>query len=729
MKHRVLASSLSVALSLVLAAPVFAHALLVRSVPEANATLDRAPAQIELFFTETLEPSFSSIRVLNSGGAQVDNGDSKLDPADPTHLTVSLRSLPDGVYTVAWKALSAVDGHVTTGSFPFAVGNVDAAALQAAQARKQIKLSIGEIIAKWLTYVSALALTGGTLFVLAVWQPAYRAVQAETEGFAIDRIPWRRLATSALIGLAVANIFGFLLQAGQASGVEIAAPWDAATGRILFATRFGALWIARFAFTLALAGLLPRAATRRARWIAVGVALLLLLTISLGSHAAAEPRPALPIAADWAHLAAAAVWVGGLTHFVAGMWAARRIDSSARTRLTARLIPRFSAVALLSVGTLTVSGLYSAILRIGAWDALFSTLYGRTLIVKSFIALPMLAFGAINLLLVTPRMQHAVATTDGDARLVNRFGRIVTSEVTLGAALLLSVGVLTSLPPARPVSTTPALTAAVQADDLKMAIEISPGRVGVNTFTLKVSSAGQPVNQAKEVALRFTPSQANVPPSEAQLSAQGNGVYAAKGAYLSLPDTWQVQAVVRREGKFDAFANFNFDVNAVSTTASSPWTRVSGGALLVTAIVYLAALRILGQTRAQQAAFAIAPAFALFAVGAFVYYHPPANPSAGLVNPIPPNADSVARGKVLYSANCVPCHGATGKGDGPVGLTLNPRPADLSLHAVPGVHTDGQLYEWITSGFPGSVMPAFHDQLTEEERWNLVNYIRTLAPK
>ena len=156
---------------------------------------------------------------------------------------------------------------------------------------------------------------------------------------------------------------------------------------------------------------------------------------------------------------------------------------------------------------------------------------------------------------------------------------------------------------------------------------------------------------------------------------------------------------------------------------------MSGGALLVTAIVYLAALRIPGQTRAQRVAFAIATAFALFAVGAFVYYHPPANPSAGLMNPIPPNADSVARGKALYEANCVPCHGATGKGDGPVGLTLNPRPADLSLHAIPGVHTDAQLYDWIANGFPRSVMPAFSDRLTNEERWHLINYVRTLAPK
>src|SRR5512137_1004293 len=99
-----------------------AHALLVRSIPDANATLDRAPAQVELFFSEAVDPAFSTIKVLDSNGQPVDNGDHQVDPADPTHLTVSLRSLPDGIYTVSWKALSATDGHVTLGSFPFAAG-------------------------------------------------------------------------------------------------------------------------------------------------------------------------------------------------------------------------------------------------------------------------------------------------------------------------------------------------------------------------------------------------------------------------------------------------------------------------------------------------------------------------------------------------------------------------------------------------------------------------------
>ena len=177
-----------------------------------------------------------------------------------THLTVSLRSLPDGIYTVSWKALSATDGHVTLGSFPFAVGNVDAAAIaDAAQASKQIKLSIGEVVAKWLLYLSAMAIVGGLLFGAVVWQPARRAAQIDRD---VVQPPWQRLANLALIGVLIASLIGLLVQAGQASGAEIAAPWDNATNGVLFATRYGTLWIARLILTLALMGLLLRNASQ-----------------------------------------------------------------------------------------------------------------------------------------------------------------------------------------------------------------------------------------------------------------------------------------------------------------------------------------------------------------------------------------------------------------------------------------------------------------------------------
>jgi copper transport protein len=723
--------------------PVFAHADLVSSSPEANAALDRAPAQIELLFSEALEPAFSEIQVLDSNGIRVDSADSRPDPADPARLLVSVRSLPDGIYTVSWKVLSAVDGHVTEGAFPFAVGKVDAAALTAAgQASRQVKISIGEIVARWLMYLSSAALAGGMFFIILVWRPAYRQVKNDKTD--PNRSLWQKLASLSLAFVLAANIIALLVQAGQAAGSEIAAPWNPAVNSVLFTTRYGVLWIARAALALAVAGLLPTANTNRDRWIAFAVALLLLLTISLGSHAAADADPLLPVVADWLHLVAASAWVGGLTHFVAGMWSARSLDSKLRTRLAALLIPRFSAVALISVGVLVLTGLYASILRVGSFEALNNTFYGRVLIVKLILILPMLAIGAVNLLAITPAMKLAAAEdltgfdrSSSSRRvsrdlsglaLADRFRRIITSEITLGVALFLSVALLTSTPPARVAVAAAGFTASTNVDDLSLTLNVEPARIGINNFSLTVKANGQPVNNAKETLLRFAPASGKLPPSEAPLAAKGDGQYTARASNLNLPDQWQVQAIVRRENKFDVYANFEVDTRPASAIQTYPWNRVAGGLLLLAALAYIFAFSGLPGKRTQYVWLGIVPGVALAIVSVAVFYRPAPPEQVGLVNPIPPNAGSVAEGKQYYTTLCVPCHGETGKGDGPVGLTLNPRPADLSLHAVPGVHTDGKLFEWISDGYPGSVMPAFGQALTDEQRWHIVNYLRTLAP-
>ena len=101
--------------------------------------------------------------------------------------------------------------------------------------------------------------------------------------------------------------------------------------------------------------------------------------------------------------------------------------------------------------------------------------------------------------------------------------------------------------------------------------------------------------------------------------------------------------------------------------------------------------------------------------------------SASQINPITPDTKSIAAGEAVYTQYYVPCHGVSGKGDGPEGLGMNPRPADLTKHGLPGVHTDAQLYDWITNGLPGTRMPAWKDTISDTNRWNLINYLRVLA--
>jgi mono/diheme cytochrome c family protein len=93
-------------------------------------------------------------------------------------------------------------------------------------------------------------------------------------------------------------------------------------------------------------------------------------------------------------------------------------------------------------------------------------------------------------------------------------------------------------------------------------------------------------------------------------------------------------------------------------------------------------------------------------------------------NPIVADSKSIAAGKAVYSAQCAQCHGTTGKGDGCSAKDLSPSPADLSDPAL-ARQTDGALFWKITTG--RRPMPA-SENIAENDRWNLINYIRTLSP-
>ena len=111
---------LTMGLLLGVAAAAGAHAFLERAEPRVGSTVRTPPAEVRLWFTEKLEPAFSSVRVVNGMGDQVDKGDSQVEPTAPKQVRVSMPPLPAGTYKVIWRVLS-VDTHVTEGTFPFTV--------------------------------------------------------------------------------------------------------------------------------------------------------------------------------------------------------------------------------------------------------------------------------------------------------------------------------------------------------------------------------------------------------------------------------------------------------------------------------------------------------------------------------------------------------------------------------------------------------------------------------
>jgi len=199
-----------------------------------------------------------------------------------------------------------------------------------------------------------------------IWRPSLRQSEA---GFSLpvdEPAEWDLLVRLALTGVLFSIGLGMLAQAGQIAGSELVLPWAPEMGLLLTGTRLGVIWLTRLLLTCISLWLAVSRSSAWKSWGLFGLGLALLLTESLTSHAASESRPFLPVLVDWVHLVVMCLWVGGLAYFVTGLRQTRQVGGEQRTALTSLLIVHFSTLALTCVGLLGISGVYSAILRIGS---------------------------------------------------------------------------------------------------------------------------------------------------------------------------------------------------------------------------------------------------------------------------------------------------------------------------------------------------------------------------
>lgn len=119
MRHALVAAAVVAGLTLA-GGQADAHAFLRRAQPGVGATVTRAPKQVSIWYTEEVEPAFSTITVTNSAGQRVDDGNTQIDPKNRELLHVLLKQLKPGTYKVRWHVV-AVDTHRTQGSFSFTV--------------------------------------------------------------------------------------------------------------------------------------------------------------------------------------------------------------------------------------------------------------------------------------------------------------------------------------------------------------------------------------------------------------------------------------------------------------------------------------------------------------------------------------------------------------------------------------------------------------------------------
>jgi len=401
-----------------------AHATLRATSPQFGHELHRSPARVMLRFDQAVKVLPGSIQVLNGVGRQFAlparrDGRMVVAPVAPLHV---------GTYTVRWRAISS-DSHVVSGVWTFGLG-VPAPPVAAAYGAGGPTTT--EHVVRWLWFLG---------IALAIGSLGFRVVCLR--GVAVPRPLERRIAVAAGLGAALAvqaGIAAFSLRAEDALQLPFG---DFLYGDLspMASTRFGHAYVAMtlgFALVLALVYLAWLLDRTDLLVPALGLSVLFAGGLSWSGHDALDPGSSWKTAiADWVHIVAASLWVGGLATLVGLVW-------YAAPELRRPAFENFSRVATVLIALVLGAGTYLSIVRLPHLSDLWTQGYGRVLLVKIGLVCFALLWGAFHHFVVRPALDRA------DAGFLARIGGSLVGESVVGVAVLLVAAVLVdSKPPAQ----------------------------------------------------------------------------------------------------------------------------------------------------------------------------------------------------------------------------------------------------------------------------------------
>lgn len=536
-----------------------AHAILVESSISNGAMLDIAPLDVTLRFSEAIDPESGSIELYGEDSIPI--ALERVTFPTPDSMQVALpETLRPGSYTLIHKVLSVADGHTSTGFLLFSIGT-DMTPVAASVSLHTANEGPGgqAIAAKSFQLVSGLTVVGGLVWLVTLLLPALR-VQPDPATAPLPRrtiwvIQW------ATLGLIVGTLAEFALRAADQGDGTIASVQYADVLSSLATSRWGMLALLRLGVATLLMPLVFLAGySRGAGEAAIGLSVISLLTFSMSGHAAGTANPLIPIVADWLHLLMGAIWFGGVLGLTLVVWGLRRASPAVRTRLLVRLIGRFSPVALTSIVLVTLTGVIRSLNQIPTLAEVWTTTYGRILLIKLVVLGAALVLGGRHWRRVGPRLQAAVAADDH--RAAGRFGRTIALESSLAIVVVLIAGVLTqtphpvvasasaggtapaTLPTALPVVDRP-LRLTSTAEGLTITLDLDDQRPGNRRFTATISDTTGLIAPDR-VRLRFAGLDLETGQQIAILERQPDGTYAGQSGALSFLGRWQIELQVRR---------------------------------------------------------------------------------------------------------------------------------------------------------------------------------------
>lgn len=716
---------------------VEAHGYIVRAVPEDRAVLDRSPTRVQYWFSESLEPDFSSLNVRDQTGAIIASGG--VAEENPTLLRALLpANLPDGAYVVELRPAFASDGHVYAESRVFFVGQEVGGFAGQAATDQAVPL---EVVWRALMLAATMLAFGICTLYTLVLVPAWG-----NRTFRAGLLPPRLMNRLNLIfGVALlvaifANVLALLQQAMVffgVSAIEVLTQglWDV----VRIGSRFGDIWNFRM-LLLALVGAIFAASlyhrnsspeTVRPFWTANVWGLALVIgSFSAVSHAAGSLLwPWIAMAVDWLHGIGVGLWVGGLMALVLVLPAALKPYSSDERRAAlSAVLRRFSRLAAACAALVITTGVYSSLNWITTPGEVTGTTFGGTLLFKILLVAGLLALGATNYIALHP--QQYVRWS----RLIGRWSDVALRlrlEVVIAIVVLAWAGLLTATPVPVPDFTrqqTPVPSASQRIDEVTVTLSLSPGGPGVNTADVTLTRDDGQLKEAQVWVQQVDPSRDRrgrwliADPTD-------DGVFVASDDAIDQPGTWWTLVDIQSaDGGFQRAA-FAWDISQdAAVIESRPPSSLNIAALVAVLLavgwaLYPAAARVvqrldLSAVTVMVSMGAVAATVVLLVIGTWIVhdserrYQEATNPPPVIINTVLPDAGSLASGQALYQQFCV-------------GWADNASLDELGLR-LPRTR-DEELFQIIAEGWRGLPPCAISDDtISVAQRWNLVNFIRTL---
>ena len=499
-----------------------AHPFLLESNPAQGQSVPAGTTQIFTFYSEAVEIDFSSLKIYDANGNQIDNQDTAYNNEESS-LVVTTPPLEDGVYTIASKVLSKVDGHLVQAAIIFGVGDVQIDSSLLESQEQSETTFIPESIARFPGLVGQTIVLGGVIASIAIWSTRQTRF-GDQIGLIQDSF---KSKFSKIIGFGVIAVFAsnFIMLGVQTWRLEVS-PLD------VIQTTFGTTWLTRMILTIIMIGIWfwierKNKVSVKSQVPMLIVALILIATTTMMGHGASTEM-APPIILDYVHNLLSSIWIGGVIFFgFIILPAITKLDYDVRDKITASLIPRFSAMIIIALGVLIITGptlLWFLDSNVGS---LTGSTYGKLILAKIAIASAMIAFGAFYQIKFVTQTKHNLKFNG----VYKKLQKPLKFEAGLGIALLAVVALLVnSSLPAGEVQTADALQSnygfdgTLFSENAKFDVNVVPVGIGPNKISVVVSSFDdQPLSDISDLKVKISNPQKNISPIQAEVTSTISG--------------------------------------------------------------------------------------------------------------------------------------------------------------------------------------------------------------